>query len=70
MFDRMKSLDVAHTSLILQEVARLNASSILLQEELSEDIADRYEVLKMDFITAEDGARQFMGKMIIFRLYG
>lgn len=51
MFDRKKGLDVAHASLILQELARLHAASVLLQAETpDEDLIKKYKFLKKDWL--------------------
>lgn len=50
MFDRKKGLDVAHATLILQELARLHSASVLLQAETpDEDLAEIYSFLKPDW---------------------
>ncbi|KAK3893063.1 hypothetical protein Pcinc_003109 [Petrolisthes cinctipes] len=51
MFDRMKGLDTAHCSLVLKELGRLHAASVMLQNELSEPIHEKYEFLQQDFNT-------------------
>lgn len=51
MFDRKKGLDVAHATLILQELARLHAASVLLQAETpDEDLSEKYSFLKRDWL--------------------
>lgn len=47
MFDRKKGMDKAHIALLMQELARLHAASILLQAKTpDEDLTVRYSCLK------------------------
>ncbi|XP_066937079.1 uncharacterized protein [Macrobrachium rosenbergii] len=43
MVDRIQSLDAAHTTLVLQEIAKLHAASRLLQEKSEEPLGEKYE---------------------------
>ncbi|KAK4309907.1 hypothetical protein Pmani_018488 [Petrolisthes manimaculis] len=55
MFDRMKGMDIPHCSLVLKELGRLHAASVLLQNELSEPIDEKYEFLQKDFNNFKSG---------------
>ncbi|XP_070000477.1 uncharacterized protein [Penaeus vannamei] len=50
-------LDVAHTTLILEELARLHAASYLLKAKIP-DLAEKYPVLNLDWVTYADSARR------------
>ncbi|XP_063597726.1 uncharacterized protein LOC134774291 isoform X1 [Penaeus indicus] len=56
MFDRKKGMDVAHTKLVLEELARLHAASYLLKAKIP-DLADKYPVLSLDWLNYADEAR-------------
>lgn len=48
--NRLQSLDVAHTTLVMQELARIHAASFLLQaRQPTRKLADAYEFLKADW---------------------
>ncbi|XP_063588140.1 uncharacterized protein LOC134765416 [Penaeus indicus] len=52
MADRKKGLDVAQAVLVLQELARIHASSVLLQQKHSiEDLRVRHKFLAVDWTT-------------------
>ncbi|XP_037797734.1 uncharacterized protein LOC119592915 [Penaeus monodon] len=59
MFDRKKGLDVAHTKLVLEELARLHAASWLLKDEIP-DLVDKYPILTLDILNYADDARETM----------
>lgn len=50
--DRLVSMDVTHTTLVMQELARIHAASFLLQDrQPTKKLADTYEFLKADWAT-------------------
>nr|XP_027220338.1 uncharacterized protein LOC113812623 [Penaeus vannamei] len=57
MFEIKNGLDVAHTTLILEELARLHAASYLLKAKIP-DLAEKYPVLNLDWVTYADSARR------------
>ncbi|XP_037797735.1 uncharacterized protein LOC119592916 [Penaeus monodon] len=61
MFDRKKGMDVAHTKLVLEELARLHAASYLLKAKIP-DLAEKYPVLSLDWLNYADEARDVMFK--------
>nr|XP_027220332.1 uncharacterized protein LOC113812621 isoform X1 [Penaeus vannamei]XP_027220333.1 uncharacterized protein LOC113812621 isoform X2 [Penaeus vannamei]XP_027220334.1 uncharacterized protein LOC113812621 isoform X3 [Penaeus vannamei] len=56
MFDRKKGMDVAHTKLVLEELARLHAASYLLKAKIP-DLTEKYPILKLDWLNYADDAR-------------
>lgn len=49
---RLVSMDVAHTTLVMQELARIHAASFLMQaKQPSNKLSDTYEFLKADWAT-------------------
>ncbi|XP_053635501.2 uncharacterized protein [Cherax quadricarinatus] len=64
MFDRKKGLSVAHATLVLQELARLHAASLLLKARSStEDLADRFTHIKIDWMNFSDCAKSMLNQM-------
>ncbi|XP_045586388.1 uncharacterized protein [Procambarus clarkii] len=64
MFDRKKGMDVAHATLVLQELARLHAASLLLKATAPEkDLADRFTHIKDDWMNFSESAKQFLNDM-------
>lgn len=67
MFDRLKGMDKTHCLLVLNELGRFHAASVLLQNELSEPINEKYEFLNPDFtslgskVTNEQFENMFQG---------
>ncbi|XP_042872421.1 uncharacterized protein LOC122253421 [Penaeus japonicus] len=59
MFDRKKGMDVAHTKLVLEELARLHAASYLLKAKIP-DLTEKYPILNLDWINYADDARETM----------
>nr|XP_053644318.1 uncharacterized protein LOC128696924 [Cherax quadricarinatus] len=49
MFDRMKGMDKAHAVLVLKELGKLHAASILYQKEASIVLEDKYTYIQKDF---------------------
>ena len=50
MADRKQGLDKAHTTLVLRELARLHAASLLVQSKTpDEDLREKYPLLKKDW---------------------
>ncbi|KAK8735064.1 hypothetical protein OTU49_017443 [Cherax quadricarinatus] len=49
MFDRMKGMDKAHAVLVLKELGKLHAASILYQKETSTVLEDKYTYIQKDF---------------------
>nr|XP_053644583.1 uncharacterized protein LOC128697078 [Cherax quadricarinatus] len=49
MFDRMKGMDTAHAVLVLKELGKLHAASILYQKETSVVLEDKYTYIQKDF---------------------
>ncbi|XP_027216158.2 uncharacterized protein [Penaeus vannamei] len=70
MADRKKGLDFAHAVLVLQELARIHASSVLLQRKHSvEDLRVRHKFLALDWtnnskIPREDMAVAISGDLL------
>ncbi|XP_071526467.1 uncharacterized protein [Panulirus ornatus] len=61
MNDRSKGLDVAHTKLILQELARFHAASLLLLAKVPDRVLDhRYDFIKIDWTNFSDNAKDFL----------
>nr|XP_053635499.1 uncharacterized protein LOC128690800 [Cherax quadricarinatus] len=64
MFDRKKGVSVAHANLVLQELARLHAASLLLKARApTEDLADRFTHVKTDWMTFSDCAKAMLNGM-------
>ncbi|ROT71080.1 hypothetical protein C7M84_010599 [Penaeus vannamei] len=63
MFDRKKGMDVAHTKLVLEELARLHAASYLLKAKIP-DLAEKYPVLNLDWLNYADDAGELMYKTL------
>nr|XP_027220337.1 uncharacterized protein LOC113812622 [Penaeus vannamei] len=59
MFDRKKGMDVAHTKLVLEELARLHAASYLLKAKIP-DLAEKCPILSLDYFNYGDDATQTM----------
>lgn len=67
MGDSKKGLDVGHTKLVLQELARFHAASLLLLAKTSnQDLAVKYDFLKMDWTNFGDNARDFVQRFLSF----
>ena len=70
MFDRRRGLDETHVTLVVRELARLHAASLLLQNKTPhQDIRDKYPYLKkgMDYIVRNfDAVRTFFEDNIKF----
>ena len=69
MHDRLVAFDVAHTVLILHELARLHASSMLLLQDQTEtnqdfDMKEEYPFLK-EFFTSEISPKSDFSQIII-----
>ncbi|XP_045603808.1 uncharacterized protein [Procambarus clarkii] len=64
MFDRKKGMNKAHAVLVLRELGRLHAASILLQHEISEDLGAKYTYLQKDFHSFYEDASADFVKMI------
>nr|XP_045586398.1 uncharacterized protein LOC123748245 isoform X4 [Procambarus clarkii]XP_045586399.1 uncharacterized protein LOC123748245 isoform X5 [Procambarus clarkii] len=65
MFDRKKGMDVAHANLVLQELARLHAASLLLKATAPEqDLADRFTHIKVDWMNYSQNARKTINEML------
>lgn len=59
MYDRRKGMDVAHARLVLQELAKLHAASVLLQARLpDQDLSEKYEFLKLDWTNYSENAEK------------
>ncbi|XP_045586401.1 uncharacterized protein [Procambarus clarkii] len=66
MFDCKKGMDVAHTTLVLKELARFHAASLLLKATAPEqDLADRFTLIKVDWISFPDTTKQLYNDMCI-----
>ncbi|XP_066990495.1 uncharacterized protein [Macrobrachium rosenbergii] len=60
MYDRRKEMDVAHITLVLKELARLHASSYLLQSKDEHgNLADVYEFIAVDWVNLNDDSIKF-----------
>ncbi|XP_047501418.1 uncharacterized protein LOC125047249 [Penaeus chinensis] len=57
MFDRKKGMDVGHTKLVLEELARLHAASYVLKSRIP-DLAEKCPILKLDYFNYGDNAAQ------------
>ncbi|XP_063597701.1 uncharacterized protein LOC134774272 [Penaeus indicus] len=57
MFNRKKGMDVAHTKLVLEELARLHAASYLLKAKIP-DLAEEHPILNLDYFNYDDNAAQ------------
>ncbi|KAK8734904.1 hypothetical protein OTU49_005723, partial [Cherax quadricarinatus] len=55
MFDRMKGMDKAHAVLVLKELGKLHAASILYQKETSVVLEDKYTHIQKDFQSVSGG---------------
>lgn len=63
MFDRMKGLDGEHATLVVEELARLHAASVLLQEQIgAEKFTEKFECLEELFISNDDFPEQLTFK--------
>ncbi|KAK7082817.1 hypothetical protein SK128_022976 [Halocaridina rubra] len=59
MFDRKKGMDIAHVHLVIKELARLHAASMILQQKhMSEDLAEKFEFLKIDWDNYSEKAEE------------
>ncbi|XP_045586396.1 uncharacterized protein [Procambarus clarkii] len=64
MFDRKKGMDVAHATLVLKELARLHAASLLLKATAPEqDLADRFTHIKVDWINYSQNSKKMINEM-------
>ncbi|XP_045586400.1 uncharacterized protein [Procambarus clarkii] len=64
MFDRKKGMDVAHATLVLQELARLHAASLLLKATAPEqDLADRFTHIKVDWKNFPENVKKHFNDM-------
>lgn len=63
LVESRKVLDAEHTTLVLQELGRFHAASVLLQAETPEDdLADIHSFLSLDFTNYyENAAETFFG---------
>ncbi|XP_045586382.2 uncharacterized protein [Procambarus clarkii] len=65
MLDCKKGMDVAHATLVLQELARLHAASLLLKATAPEqDLADRFTHIKVDFMSFPENVKKHFSDMI------
>ena len=69
MFNRRKGMDVPHATLVLRELARLHATSLLLQAKYPNPIEERHQYLAKDFFTYCDGAKEYMMPLLQNALY-
>ncbi|XP_045586381.2 uncharacterized kinase-like protein D1044.1 [Procambarus clarkii] len=68
MFDRKKGMDVAHATLVLQELARFHAASLLLKATAPEkDLADRFTHIKVDWMNFPENVKKHFNDM--FSIY-
>lgn len=64
MFDRMKGMDAPHTLLVLKELGRLHAASLLLQTKFrNESLADKHSFLKLGWLNFPRPAEKFLSKI-------
>ncbi|XP_069958691.1 uncharacterized protein [Cherax quadricarinatus] len=64
LFDRKKSMGVAHATLILQELAKLHAASFLLQARFpTQDLADRFKHIKFDWLISPESPKKMFYDM-------
>ncbi|XP_069184328.1 uncharacterized protein [Procambarus clarkii] len=63
-FDRKKGMDVAHATLVLQELAKLHAASLLLKATAPEqDLADRFTHIKVDWMNFPENVKKHFNCM-------
>lgn len=63
MFQRRTSLDVAHASLMLQELARLHAASVLLQHNTHQHLTEKFEFLTLDWTNFIEAGKELIDMM-------
>ncbi|XP_076032190.1 uncharacterized protein LOC143019993 [Oratosquilla oratoria] len=59
MFDRRKGLDLDHSLLVVKELARLHAASVLLQKKSEVDLTEAYPYLKDGFMSQDTDYESF-----------
>ncbi|XP_042230324.1 uncharacterized protein LOC121871847 isoform X2 [Homarus americanus] len=68
MFDRMKGMDKAHAILVLKELGRLHAASILIQSKIQPALGEKYKVIEKDFTyynkTLEEWGQEMLASMV------
>ncbi|XP_045586389.1 uncharacterized protein [Procambarus clarkii] len=64
MLDSKKGMDLAHATLVLQELGKLHAASLLLKATAPEqDLADRFTHIKVDWMSFPDIAKKMFNDM-------
>lgn len=71
MFDRRRGMDVTHASLVLKELGRLHAGTLLLEKRIRCTLTEKWPMLIEKWLTGEDnGVTQFFEKMIEGQMEG
>ncbi|XP_042858440.1 uncharacterized protein LOC122244565 isoform X2 [Penaeus japonicus] len=67
MWDRRRGIDVAHARLVLQEIGRLHAASLLLEADLPDkNILHTYDLY--DFFMSSESTKKMFGAMVVGQL--
>lgn len=54
MFDRKRGMDVPHTTLVLQELGRLHAATLLLEKKLGCPLTEKWPIIVEKWLTGND----------------
>nr|XP_045586390.1 uncharacterized protein LOC123748243 [Procambarus clarkii] len=64
LLDGKKGMDVAHATLVLQELGKLHAASLLLKATApKQDLADRFSLIKVDWTSFPDIVKNLFNNM-------
>lgn len=65
MFDRRKGMNLDHSRMLVKELAKLHAASVILKKQLEpRRIRDVYPFLSDDWQTIEEGMKKIMGEFM------
>ncbi|KAK7078254.1 hypothetical protein SK128_027800 [Halocaridina rubra] len=64
MFDRKKGLDKEHMTLVLEELGRFHAASIIAQETLGEPLEIKFDFLNTDFVEMCENSEMSFSDML------